>query len=212
LQMIRECRPWSCHRRTHWPAIMFRRAREQKLTPVGDLQTLGSNWRGDARHAMGGCFQKLDAGAPACPQRHDSNCGLPVVRGDAVHGASDGDTPSGPERQHAVSRTVADDQYLHGTLAGPMMALSPTSAATSRAAVPCRRGQHERCRRQPGSAIASHRTGQGRTTSARCSAAWAECGRRPGNPKEPAEDELILEPLRQRLEHHSRAHPTTARG
>ena len=45
----------------------FRGVHEQKLTPVGYLEALGSNWCGDHRHAMRGCFQNLDAGASACP-------------------------------------------------------------------------------------------------------------------------------------------------
>ena len=120
--MIRDRRSWSCHRRTHWWAICSGVCASRSSRPSVTSRPSAPSGRGDDRHAMRGCFQNLDAGASACPQRHDSNCGLPVIRGNAVHGASDGDAPSGPERQHAVSRTVTDDQYLHGTLAGPMNA------------------------------------------------------------------------------------------
>src|SRR5262249_12351779 len=74
------------------------------------LQTLGSNWRGDGRHAMGGCFRVRP------PARSGTTAGVACrQRGHSACGASDGEIPSGPGRNplrlqfcHAATRVRYD--------------------------------------------------------------------------------------------------------
>ena len=106
--LLCDCKsPWSCHRRRHWPAICSGVCASRSSRPSAtSILSSGSNWRGDHRHAAAsGRFQNFDRGCPCLScSRTTATVACPVVRGDAVHGASNRDITFGSQSANTLSR------------------------------------------------------------------------------------------------------------